>query len=71
MSWDNYGSYWEIDHVKPCSAFNLADTKEQQQCFHWSNLQPLEKRCNNSKSDNIDDELLLLHEIKLHNYLSQ
>lgn len=41
MSWDNYGSYWHIDHIRPCAAFNLIDPEEQRICFHWSNLQPL------------------------------
>ena len=28
MSWDNYGSYWEIDHIKPCDSFDLNDLNE-------------------------------------------
>lgn len=30
-----------IDHIKPCSSFNLEKVSEQQECFHWTNLQPL------------------------------
>jgi hypothetical protein len=42
MNWDNYGYYgWHIDHIKPCSSFNLIDIEEQKKCFHFSNLQPL------------------------------
>ena len=40
MSWENYGD-WQIDHIKPCSSFNLLDSSEQEKCFHYSNLQPL------------------------------
>lgn len=40
MTWDNYGQ-WHIDHIKPCSAFNLTSLEEQKECFHYSNLQPL------------------------------
>ena len=40
MSWDNYGE-WHIDHIKPCASFNLADEKQQRECFHFTNLQPL------------------------------
>jgi len=41
MNWDNHGEYWEIDHIKPCSSFNLEDLNEQIKCFHYTNLQPL------------------------------
>ncbi len=40
MSWDNHGE-WHIDHVVPCAAFDLRDLKQQMECFHFSNLQPL------------------------------
>lgn len=32
MSWDNYGEYWEIDHIHPVSKGGS---------FHYSNTQPL------------------------------
>lgn len=51
MTWENYGSYWHIDHIKPCSAFNLALKEEQEKCFHYINLQPLTVEENHSKSD--------------------
>ena len=40
MSWDNYGK-WHIDHVRPCSSFDLSKPEEQSKCFHYSNIQPL------------------------------
>lgn len=40
MSWDNYGD-WHIDHIRPCSGFDLSKKSEQQKCFHYKNLQPL------------------------------
>lgn len=43
MSWDNYGHEWDVDHIRPCSKFNIFDSAEQQACFHFSNLQPLWK----------------------------
>jgi hypothetical protein len=30
-----------VDHIKPCSAFDLTDPEEQKKCFHYSNLQYL------------------------------
>jgi len=50
MTWENYGE-WQIDHVKPCASFDLTDPKQQEICFHFSNLQPLWERDNKSKSD--------------------
>ena len=42
MNWDNYGLRgWHIDHIKPCSAFDLTDIEQQKQCFNYKNLQPL------------------------------
>jgi hypothetical protein len=50
MSWDNYGE-WEIDHIRPCSSYNLKDPEHQLECFNYSNLQPLWKKENRKKSD--------------------
>lgn len=42
MSWDNYGLHgWHIDHKKPCSGFDLTQPSQVEQCFHYSNLQPM------------------------------
>jgi hypothetical protein len=50
MNWDNYGSYWVIDHIKPISlAKNENDLLELNK---FSNLRPLEKIANLIKSDN-------------------
>jgi Zn ribbon nucleic-acid-binding protein len=54
MSWSNHGSYWEIDHIKPCDLFDLTDIEQQNQCFHYTNLQPLTISENRSKSNRYD-----------------
>ena len=42
MSWDNYGKHgWHLDHIKPCSSFDLENEEEQRKCFHYTNYQPL------------------------------
>jgi len=49
MSWDNYGETveknkidaWQIDHIIPCTAFDLNNKLEVRACFHYTNLQPL------------------------------
>lgn len=53
MSWENYGE-WEIDHIRPCSSFNLSDIEQQKTCFHYTNLQPLWWWENLSKGDKYD-----------------
>lgn len=51
MTWENHGILWEIDHIKPCAAFNLTDPKQQHECFHYLNTQPLYRLDNRSKKD--------------------
>ena len=54
MNWDNYGrTGWHIDHIIPCSYFDLSKESEQKKCFHYTNLQPLWARDNIIKGDKI------------------
>lgn len=50
MTWDNYGSDWQIDHIIPCTIFDLSRPSHQRRCYHFSNLQPLWNAQNRSKS---------------------
>jgi hypothetical protein len=54
MSWDNYGTYWQIDHIIPCSAWDLSLEEENKYCWNFRNLQPLESIKNMSKGDKYD-----------------
>jgi hypothetical protein len=50
MSWDRASrSQWHIDHIVPCSAFDLSDPEQARRCFHYTNLQPLWARENGAK----------------------
>jgi len=48
MKWENYGE-WQIDHIIPCIRFDLRDKWQAQVCFHYTNLQPLWKKENQTK----------------------
>lgn len=55
MTWDNYGKYgWHVDHIIPCSTFDLTDIKQQKICFHYTNLQPLWAIDNLKKGNKIE-----------------
>ena len=41
MTWENYGVFWCIDHIKPCAIYDFRDIEQQRLCFHYTNLQPL------------------------------
>jgi hypothetical protein len=56
MSWINHGNIWEIDHIKPCSYFDLTNIEQQKQCFHYTNLQPLFKTTEVAESFGYNNE---------------
>ena len=52
MSWDNWGSKWQLDHIYPN---DLCDNTEEAIIYNWrlENLQPLWKEDNLEKSNDI------------------
>jgi len=44
MSWENYGEYWEIDHIIPLNKGGS---------FHYTNTQPLSVEENRKKGDSL------------------
>jgi len=40
MSWDNYGK-WHIDHIIPCSFFDLLSDTQIRECFNYTNTRPM------------------------------
>ena len=69
MNWTNYGSYWEIDHIKACSLFDLTNDNDRRLMNHFFNLQPLEKYENITKSNKYNDETKLNHTTKILKFL--
>jgi len=70
MNWENYGSYWHMDHVIGCNNFET-DEESLKQCFHWSNTRPLEKKRNISKNDNVYLHTNVLHSLILSQFLKE
>lgn len=66
MTWDNYGSYWHIDHIIPCAAWNLTQDENNKYCWNFRNLQPLMSSMNQSKRDkyNLADKEKYLENMK-------
>jgi len=51
MTWENRGGKygWQLDHIIPCSMFDLSKEEEQLKCFNYTNLQPLFLRDHHKK----------------------
>ena len=63
MSWEKRSDI-HIDHVIPCSYFNLLDEQELNICWNYRNMQPLWAKDNLAKNDSVDSkELPRLEEI--------
>lgn len=57
MTWENYGlNGWQLDHIYPCSGFDLTDPYQQKLCFNYSNLQPMWAFDNKSKGGKIETD---------------
>lgn len=53
MTWENYGSYWEIDHILPIDSFDLSNEQQLYECFNYKNTRPLHWLENKQKSNKI------------------
>ena len=53
MNWENYGSYWHIDHIIPHSNFTYLNLDDDsfKECWKLENLRPLEAKENIRKSN--------------------
>jgi 5-methylcytosine-specific restriction endonuclease McrA len=56
MTWENYGTYWHVDHKIPKAVFNYEKPEDIDFRLCWSlkNLQPLEARKNLSKGAKLE-----------------
>jgi len=58
FNWDNYGTIWSIDHIKPCCLFDFRIEEHKKEGFHWTNLRPLSLIENQKKTNKLDMELI-------------
>jgi len=56
MSWENYGTVWEIDHNIPMAWFDFTNESDIYYCCNYKNLQPLFKYENQNKNADIKNE---------------
>lgn len=50
MNWERFlNGEIHIDHKNPCISFDLTDSEQQKECFHYSNTQPLWAKDNRAK----------------------
>ncbi len=56
MTWENYGKFWEIDHIRPKSSFTYKAPEDTEflECWALKNLRPLSKTENRKKSNKLD-----------------
>ena len=71
MSFENYGPYWHMDHVIPCSKFNFENEDDIYNSFIWYNLQPLESTLNMSKHDKINSDEFINHYKKIKKFATE
>jgi hypothetical protein len=53
MSWRNRGTgktEWTIDHIKPLSSFDLSDSRQCLEAFHYTNTRPVWNKEHREKS---------------------
>lgn len=69
MTFENHGKLWHIDHMIPCSKFNLQNDNEKLKCFHWTNMKPMYAIDNMKKNNKISTIEIEKHEENLLTFL--
>lgn len=41
MTWENYGTVWHVDHIRPLCSFDVTDKSQKLAANNFENLQPL------------------------------
>jgi hypothetical protein len=78
MNWEIKN--WQVDHVVPVSLFDLHSDEERKLAFHWTNVQPLNKKDNLEKYNKFDSiqycntliaacRFIKIHKLDMSNYI--
>ena len=67
INWDNYGSYWHLEHIIPQGLFDFTKEEEIKKCWNLRNLRPLYGKDNLKKTNKLD--LRLVKEYKIQDLL--
>lgn len=59
FNWQNYGTVWQIDHVRPCKIYDLTVERNRYICFNWKNTMPVTTSYNHKKNGKIVKEDIL------------
>jgi hypothetical protein len=54
MHWNNYGTYWHVDHIVPVSHFDLTNPEHCKLVHHYTNLRPMEAVANMRRGNRIE-----------------
>jgi hypothetical protein len=57
MHWNNYGTYWHVDHIVPVSHFDLANPEHVKLVHHYTNLRPMEAVANMMRGNKIEQPI--------------
>ena len=53
MTWENYCSVWEIDHIVPVGQFDMTKEEDLKLCWHYLNMMPLTRKDNEIKAHSL------------------
>jgi hypothetical protein len=71
MTWENYGEYWNIDHVKPVDTFDITNPEEAKKAFNWKNTWAMKASANFSKKNNLIETDITKHNEILIKFLKE
>jgi len=72
MSWENYGTYWTVDHILPLALFEFPSQADI--AFNWKNMQPLHDNFQKGKKIRLYEffnSIISLHRFMKHYNLNE